>query len=148
MERSEIVLKKFGLLVRDFHLRTFLLSLLTEQIAGFYDNKTKTVNLLDWIEPDDQEPVLAHELTHALQDQKVDLTKWSDVGLNDIARNVEDDNRHIQTDEGDTARDAVAEGQAMVVYLDYTLRETGKTLADWPERGDRRKESLGAPRGS
>src|SRR6185312_12786410 len=42
MERSEIVLKKFGLLDRDFHLRPFLLSLLTEQIAGFYDNKTKT----------------------------------------------------------------------------------------------------------
>ncbi len=77
MERAEIVLKKFGLLDRDFHLRPFLLSLLTEQIAGFYDNKTKTVNLLDWIEPDEQKPVLAHELTHALQDQKVDLTKWS-----------------------------------------------------------------------
>src|SRR5882757_11229667 len=35
LERSEIVLKKFGLLDRDFHLRPFLLSLLTEQIAGF-----------------------------------------------------------------------------------------------------------------
>ena len=79
MERSEIVLKKFGLLDRDFHLRPFLLSLLTEQIAGFYDNKTKTVNLLDWIEPDEQKPVLAHELTHALQDQKVGLTKWSSI---------------------------------------------------------------------
>ena len=59
MERSEIVLKKFGLLDRDFQLGTFLLSLLTEQIAGFYDNKTKTVNLLDWIEPEEQKPVLA-----------------------------------------------------------------------------------------
>ena len=75
MERAEIVLKKFGLLDRDFHLRPFLLSLLTEQIAGFYDNKTKTVNLLDWIKPDEQKPVLAHELTHALQDQHVDLEK-------------------------------------------------------------------------
>src|SRR5437899_1226218 len=44
MERSEIVLKKFGLLDRDFNLRPFLLSLLTEQIAGFYYTKTKTVN--------------------------------------------------------------------------------------------------------
>ena len=35
MERSELVLKKFGLLDRDFQLRPFLLSLLTEQIAGF-----------------------------------------------------------------------------------------------------------------
>jgi hypothetical protein len=35
MERSELVLKKFGLLDEDFNLRPFLLSLLTEQIAGF-----------------------------------------------------------------------------------------------------------------
>ena len=140
LERSEIVLKKFGLLDRDFHLRPFMISLLTEQVAGFYDNKTKTVNLLDWIEPEEQKPVLAHELTHALQDQRVDLTKWSEVGSKDIAKNVEEDNQHIQTDEADTARDAVAEGQAMVVFLDYTLRPTGKTLADSPEMVDKLKD--------
>jgi len=132
MERSELVLKKFGLLDRDFHLRPFLLSLLTEQIAGFYDNKTKTVNLLDWIEPDEQKPVLAHELTHALQDQKVGLTKWSDVSLEGVSHNVQDDNRHLQVDEADTAREAVAEGQAMATFIDYTLQPSGKTLADAP----------------
>ena len=41
MERSEIVLKKFGLLDRDFHLQPFLVSLLKEQIAGYYDNKPR-----------------------------------------------------------------------------------------------------------
>ena len=107
MERSEMVLKKFGLLDRDFHLRPFLLSLLTEQIAGFYDNKTKTVNLLDWIEPDEQKPVLAHELTHALQDQKVGLTKWSDVSLNDVPHNVQEDNR---TFAGGRGRDGARSG--------------------------------------
>src|ERR1700678_1508825 len=126
MERAEIVLKKFGLLDRDFHLRPFLLSLLTEQIAGFYDNKTKTVNLLDWIQPDEQKPVLAHELTHALQDQKVGPPKWSDVGLNGTSHNVQEDNRHLQVDEADTARSAVAEGQAMAVFVDYTLKPSGK----------------------
>ncbi|WP_260703769.1 hypothetical protein [Edaphobacter flagellatus] len=132
MERAELVLKKFGLLDRDFHLRPFMLSLLTEQIAGFYDNKTKTVNLLDWIEPDEQKSVLAHELTHALQDQKVNLMKWSDVSLNDTSRDVKDDNRHLQVDEAETAREAVAEGQAMAVFVDYTLKPTGRTLADTP----------------
>ena len=58
MERGEIVLKKFGLLDHDFQLGPFLVSLLKEQIAGYYDNKTKTVNLLDWIEPDQQNPYL------------------------------------------------------------------------------------------
>ena len=142
MQRAEIVLKKFGLLDRDFNLRPFLLSLLTEQVAGFYDNKTKTVNLLDWIEPDEQKPVLAHELTHALQDQTVDLTKWSAIGSNDVAKDAGQDNQHIQTDESDSARDAVAEGQAMVVFLDYTLRATGKTLQDSPELAEKMKDSV------
>jgi hypothetical protein len=149
MQRSELVLKKFGLLDRDFQLRPFLLSLLTEQIAGFYDNKTKTVNLLDWIEPDEQKPVLAHELTHALQDQKVDLTKWSDVSLEGISRSAQDDNHHLQVDEGDTAREAIAEGQAMATFIDYTLQTSGKTLADAPpEMMSRLKGMVGDTSGS
>jgi hypothetical protein len=148
MERSEIVLKKFGLLDPDFQLRPFLLSLLTEQIAGFYDNKTKTVNLLDWIQPDEQKPVLAHELTHALQDQKVGLTKWSEVSMNDTSHNVQEDNRHLQVDEADTARSAVAEGQAMAVFVDYTLRPTGKTIADSPGLASRLQDQVSDTSGS
>jgi hypothetical protein len=148
MERSEVVLKKFGLLDRDFHLRTFLLSLLTEQIAGFYDNKTKTVNLLDWIAPEEQKPVLAHELTHALQDQKVNLTKWSEISMDDTSHNVVEDNHHLQVDEADTARGAVAEGQAMAVFVDYTLRPSGKTLADSPELADKLKDQVSDTSGS
>ncbi len=133
MEQSELVLKKFGLLDRDFNLRPFLLSLLTEQIAGFYDNKTKTMNLLDWVPVDEQKPVMAHELTHALQDQKVDLKKWEDIGAEGVAKNVAEDNKHIQTDEVDTARDAVLEGQAQVSFADYMLKPMGKTLKDVPQ---------------
>ncbi len=148
MERSEVVLKKFGMLDRDFHLRPFLLSLLTEQIAGFYDNKTKTVNLLDWIQPEEQKSVLAHELTHALQDQKVGLTKWSDVSLEGISRNAQEDNHHLLMDEASTARSAVAEGQAMAVFVDYTLRPSGKTLANSPELAGRLKEQTADTSGS
>ena len=135
MEQSELVLKKFGLLDRDFQLRPFLLSLLTEQIAGFYDNKTKTMNLLDWVPVDEQKSVMAHELTHALQDQKVDLKHWEDTQPEGTAKNVAEDNKHIQTDEDDTARDAVLEGQAMVSFADYELMSMGidKTLKDVPE---------------
>jgi hypothetical protein len=130
---SEIVLKKFGLLDRDFHLRPFIVSLLTEQIAGYYDSKTKTVNMLDWIVPDEQKPVLAHELTHALQDQHVDLEKWSDQSKESVAKNVDEDNDHLRTDEADTAREAVAEGQAMVVFLDWGLAPKGQSLAKLPD---------------
>jgi hypothetical protein len=133
MERSEIVLKKFGLLDRDFQLRPFLLQLLKEQIEAYYDSKTKTVNLLDWATPDTQKPVLAHELTHALQDQHVDLDKWEDGTNEDLSRNVKEDNEHIKSDEMDTAREAVLEGQAMAVYLDYALAPAGKSLLTSPD---------------
>src|SRR5262249_73731 len=48
-ERSELVLKKFGLLPRTFQLHDFLIKLLGEQVAGFYNEKSKTMNLLDWV---------------------------------------------------------------------------------------------------
>ena len=133
MQREEIVLKKFGLLDRDFQLQPFLVSLLKEQIAGYYDNKTKTVNLLDWVSPEEQKPVMAHELTHALQDQHTDLDKWEPQDPDTISKNVTEDNQRLETDERDTARDAVLEGQAMAVYVDYTLKPTGKSLLTSPD---------------
>ena len=133
MERSEIVLKKFGLLDRDFHLQAFLVSLLREQVAGYYDAKTKTVNLLDWIEPDQQKPVLAHELTHALQDQHVDLDKWGDQSIEGLSHDLDDDNKHIFVDEADTARDAITEGQAMVVFIDWGLKPKHVTMRTIPK---------------
>jgi hypothetical protein len=148
LQRSEIVLKKFGLLSRDFNLRPFLLGLLTEQIAGFYDDKTKTVNLLNWVDAEEQEPVLAHELTHAVQDEKVGLEKWSSSGFKGISRTVSEDNARVQTDELETAREAVTEGQAMVVFVDYGLKDTGKTLKDAPDVGKRIEQSAADTSGS
>ncbi|MHB1699120.1 MAG: hypothetical protein ACYCSN_03125 [Acidobacteriaceae bacterium] len=143
MQRAEIVLKKFGLLDRDFNLRPFLVSLLTEQIAGFYDNKTKTVNLLDWIPAEQQKPVMAHELTHALQDQHVNLETWSQQGATDLAKNAAEDNQHIATDETDDTRDAVLEGQAMLAFIDYSLRPYGKTVATAPGMVSKFMDSMG-----
>jgi hypothetical protein len=140
LERSELVLKKFGLLERDFQLKPFLLSLLTEQVAAYYEPKSRTVNLLDWVKPEEQKSVLAHELTHAVQDDRVHLEKWGSPGPTDISKNVGDDNRHIQLDEASTARESVTEGQAMAVFVDYELKDMGKTLADSPEFGDRVRE--------
>lgn len=133
MQRSEIVLKKFGLLDRDFDLKPFLLSLLKEQIEAYYDPKAKTVNLLDWVSVDEQKPVLAHELTHALQDQHVDLDKWSDQTPPDVSLNAGDDSVHLAKDELDTAREAVTEGQATAVMMDNVLKPTGHSLIKDPE---------------
>ncbi len=133
LQRGEIVLKKFGLLDRDFDLKPFLLALLKEQIEAYYDSKTKTVNLLDWVAVDEQKPVLAHELTHALQDQRVDLEKWGDQTPSEVSTNYRDDVDHLAKDEIDTAREAVAEGQATAVMMDDILKPMGKSLVKDPE---------------
>ena len=142
LQRSELVLKKFGLLDRDFQLQPFLIRLLREQIAGYYNDKTKTVNLLDWIPPEEQKPVLAHELTHALQDQYIHLEKWDQESDLTIAKNVQQDNQHIATDEEDTVRDAVIEGQAMAVFTDYILAPSGKNLLNAPGLADRMNDAM------
>ena len=133
MQRSEIVLKKFGLLDRDFALKPFLLALLKEQIEAYYDAKTKTVTMLDWVGVEEQKPVLAHELTHALQDQHSDLEKWNDQTPDNVSLNSPDDTDHLVKDEMDTAREAVAEGQATAVMMDYILKPMGKSLVKDPE---------------
>lgn len=133
LQRDEIVLKKFGLLDHDFELKPFLLALLKEQIEAYYDSKTKTVNMLDWVDVDEQKPVLAHELTHALQDQHSDLEKWDDQTPDDVSTDATGDKNHLAKDEMDTARDAVAEGQATAVMMDYILKPMGKSLVKDPE---------------
>jgi hypothetical protein len=133
LQRGEIVLKKFGLLDRDFDLKPFLLALLKEQIEAYYDSKTKTVNMLDWVAIDEQKPVLAHELTHALQDQRVNLEKWGDQTPSDVSTNYSEDIDHLAKDEFDTAREAVVEGQATAVMMDNILKPMGKSLIKDPE---------------
>ena len=131
LQRSELVLKKFGLLPRDFELEKLLVALLREQVAGYYDPKTKTVNLLDWVPMEEQEPVIAHELTHALQDQSVGLDKWMKRGekdLGEIRKNPTP--ADIENDEMDNAREAVIEGQAETMMLEYELAPVGKSVVD------------------
>jgi hypothetical protein len=136
LQRDEIVLKKFGLLDRDFDLKPFLLALLKEQIEAYYDTKTQTVNMLDWVDAEEQKPVLAHELTHALQDQHSNLEKWDDQTPDDVSTDAAGDNDHLARDEMDTARDAVAEGQATAVMMDYMLKPLGKSIVGNPELMD------------
>jgi hypothetical protein len=133
LRRSELVLKKFGLLPRDFDLETFLLALLKEEIAGYYDPKTKTVNLLDWVPIEEQEPVMAHELTHALQDQDINLQKWMKKGDKDLGEIRKDPTpEDIENDEIDNAREAVVEGQAQAMMFQYVLAPTGHSIEKNP----------------
>lgn len=130
LERSSLILKKFGLFPRDFELRPLLIKLLREQVAGYYDSREKTINLLDWLAPEAQRPVLAHELTHALQDQQVDLEKWlKEPDTLDLKGEY---NKGVRSDEASLARTSVVEGQAMVVFIEYLLSQANRTLLDSP----------------
>jgi len=126
--QEELSMKKLGFLPRDFNLKEFLVKSTGQEVAGYYDEETKTISLVSWVPPDRQAPILAHELTHALQDQNYDLAKWMKAGT----KAAGGDSQGGATDDSALARKAVVEGQAMVVYVDYLLKPVGRSLEDTP----------------
>lgn len=132
-QRGLLAMKKFGLIPRDFDIESFASELLGESIAGFYDPKTKMISLLDWVSPEEQKGVLAHELTHALQDQNYDLQKWHKqlkATVADAPKAVV--NSDTDAGESSTAGRCVTEGQAMVVMFDFLLAGSGIDLEHAP----------------
>ena len=65
-----------------------------------------------------QRGVVAHEVTHALQDQHFDLERWMAA--------------EPPTEDGSLARAAVAEGDAMAAMVAYLLEPMGMGVADLP----------------
>ena len=116
---------KFGLLPSYVDFKELIVHLYTNQIAGMYDPHTKVLYLADWIPEPLQIPTVAHELVHALQDQHFDLERY----MEEVKDNSEAAN----------ARQAVMEGEAMAVMLDYQLKDQGLSftsigdLARWLE---------------
>jgi hypothetical protein len=75
--------------------------------------------IADWIPLEIQKPVMAHELTHALQDQYFDLKKF----LTPVEGN----------DDRTLARNALIEGEGFIIMLDYALRPMGRNAIDVPD---------------
>jgi len=100
---QEAMLKAFGLVAPDFDLEKFLITFYTEQAAGVYDPRRKTMLIAAWVDQDTQKVVLAHELTHALQDQSYDLRKFLQDRRDD--------------DDATAARQAIAEGHATAAMM-------------------------------
>lgn len=109
----------FGLLPKGFNLDSFMVELLTEQIAGLYDPKTHEFYVADWIPIADQRMVMAHELTHALEDQHFQIEAWVKAAR--------------PNDDAELARESVLEGSAMAAMVDYLLQGTGRSLQDLPD---------------
>jgi hypothetical protein len=132
LARSEMTMKKFGFLPREFNLREFVVKANGKEIAAYYDDETKTISLLNWIPKDRQAPILAHELTHALQDQNYDLKAWLKAGQGASQPGEKKDGEPDVDDDSAGARRAVVEGQAQVVFVDYMLAPLGRTLQNTP----------------
>jgi hypothetical protein len=130
LARSEMTMKKFGLLSRDFNLREFVVRANGKEIAAYYDDETKTISMVNWIPLERQAPILAHELTHALQDQNYDLKAWMKV---EAPKPEEKKNNESDVnDDSIPARRAAVEGQAQIVFVDYILAPLGRNLQNTP----------------
>ncbi len=112
-------LEAFGLIPKGFPLDSFMLDVLTDQVAGLYDPKGKEFYIANWIAADEQKPVMAHELTHALEDQSFHIDPWIKAAR--------------PNDDAELARDAVSEGSAMAAMVNYTLQEEKMSVRDLPD---------------
>jgi len=115
MRASELTLKKLGLAPADFQLRPFIIKLLAEQVAGYYEPKTQEFYLADWIDIDGQKPVIAHELTHALQDQHFNLRRFEKWPKHDS--------------DAELAAHSLVEGDASFLMMQYIVRNPERQLA-------------------
>ncbi len=106
---GEELLKLLGLLPPQTDMRRISASVYAEQVAGFYDPRSGRLALVRGAGVDDV--TLAHELTHALEDQHFDLQRFGDGPDDDRA----------------TAEQALVEGTATLVMQDYADRWPSET---------------------
>ena len=107
---QEGLLKRLGLVPAELDLKALVLELLTVQVLGFYDPKTGQMTVLSRtgkLGPLER-VVLAHEYTHALQDQHFDLEEL----------------QRDEATEGDRAlaRRALVEGDATLLMSRWSAR--------------------------
>ena len=97
-----------GLVPEDLDLRSLLLTVYTEQVAGFYDPDSTALFVLDDQPAEALGTVLVHELVHAVQDQAEDLGALTHKDRGNDRR---------------TAAQAAIEGHATLVMLEYMMEQ-------------------------
>jgi hypothetical protein len=73
LEGLETAYRLFGLLPDTLDLRPMLLELYTEQVAGYYDPDSATLFGVSGADPAQLRVVVAHEMVHALQGERIPL---------------------------------------------------------------------------
>lgn len=105
------MLKLMGLLPQPMDYGKFLVSLMTEQVAGFYDHTRQELHIAAWLPAMMQPSVMAHEIFHAIQDQEWDGGKLIDsktYGPDQVL-----------------AHAALLEGDATIVMFDWQQASAG-----------------------
>jgi hypothetical protein len=108
LKKDYILLERLGLIKKNTNLKETFLNLYTEQIAGFYDDDSQSLYLIENSRFGGIEfsIIISHELVHALQDQNFNLKKVLETDKNsDIT----------------LARTALVEGEAMVASMQYQV---------------------------
>lgn len=107
------VAKRWGLVPMATDVDALVVDLLTEQIAGFYDPAEAKLYVSAKPASDDSwaDMLMAHEITHALQDQHFGLTAWMKATKDDSDASL--------------ARQALVEGDGMALMIEYRLAGEG-----------------------
>lgn len=104
-----------GMLPDTLDLDGLLLDLYTEQVLGYYDPSARTLFIVSAERVSELQPVIAHELVHALQDQHTNLDSL-------IAGNRGNDRQ--------TAAHAAMEGHAMLVMFSLLAEQATRRTVD------------------
>jgi len=110
---GEELMKLLGLIDADVDMDAVTSSIYGEQVAGFYDPRTERLALVAGVGIDDV--TLAHELTHALEDQHFDLSRLGGSSEAASAGATADDDRA-------SAESGLVEGTATAVMTRYLER--------------------------
>ena len=110
---QEVLYKLLGLVKDTLNVADFYVKVLTEQIMGFYDPKTKVLYVVDGAPQDYIGITIMHELVHALQDQY--------TNVDSLLHLTGDDDRAL-------AAQAVIEGQATYKQA-YIMAGAGGNIA-------------------
>lgn len=123
-----------GMMEEGLDLRKLLLSVYTEQVAGFYDPDSTALFVLDDMSVEMLETVLVHELVHAVQDQTANLDSLTAKG---------------RGNDRQVAAQSAIEGHATLIMLEYMaeqLRGEPVDFSDLPDFSETIRPSLEAMR--
>ena len=116
MRGLETTYRLFGLLPDTLQLRSLILDLYTEQVAGYYDPDSATLFGVADADPTQLRLVLAHEMVHALQGQY--------LRLDSILHETSNNDRL-------TAAQSILEGQATLTSIEVLA--PGQDVVNNPE---------------